>query len=166
MVEAGFRKSQIALLIVLVCAIPAALWWGFRPDRPRPTLAVQFLGVTNLPSGTTAAILVVSNTCAANVRVFGPTYVEFRPPPLVPPGPSGPVVPVILAPQQAASFQVSPMPTQAWRTSFLYGYADVDERGMWRFLPSRVQRWLAANSVPVHGPSVATYCEVSDWVDR
>ena len=158
------KKLRIALLIVLICGIAIALWWEFRPEPPPPTVAVRLLSVTSSPAGTTSAILVVSNTCAGNVRVFGPLSIEFRPPPLVPTRHLRDTPPVRLAPHQAAKFEISPMPTQTWRTEFIYGYRTIDNPGIWAMLPPRLSCWLAARGVQIAGPSIAPYHRYSEWI--
>jgi hypothetical protein len=158
------KKSRIALLLVLICGIAVALWWGFHPEPPPPTITVRLLSLTNSPSATTSAIFVVSNTCDRNVRVFGPLSIEFRPPPLVPTRHLRDAPPVTLAPHQAASYQVSPMPTQTWRTEFNCGYWTIDDPGIWAKVPQRFRVWLLAKGVKVGGTSIAPYHRYSEWI--
>lgn len=162
------KQLQVALFILLMGGSAIALWWGFRPEPP-PNLSVRLLGVTNPPTGTTLAILSVSNTCGRVIRVFGPLSIEFRPPPLVPIRNliSGP--PVILAAYQAASFQISPMPTQTWRTEFNYGYwtwGDIEDAGIKDRIWARTRRWLGTRGVPIAiaGKSLAPYHRYSEWI--
>jgi hypothetical protein len=165
------RKLQIALLIFLMCGIAIALWLGLHPEPPRPTIVIRLLSVTNSPTATTSAILTVSNTCDQNVSVFGPDIIEYRPPPVVPARILRSAPPVTLAPRQMASFQVSPMPTQTWRTGFSYGYSTsvryADLRGIMSQLsgaPPVVRAWLSRNGLSVGAPSIAPYHRYSEWI--
>jgi hypothetical protein len=158
------KRFQVTALILLMGGIAIALWWGFRPEPPPPSLTVRLLNVTNPPTGPAAAVLLVSNSCERVVRVFGPQNIEFRPPPVLPARKLISGSPVILAAHEAASFQISPMPTQTWRTGFNYGDWTIEDPGMWFKERIRVRRWLDTRGVPLAGKSLAPYHRYSEWI--
>jgi hypothetical protein len=164
------KKLQLTLLMILIGGIAIALWWGFRPEPPPPRLTVRLVNITNPPTGPASASFLVSNSCNRVVRVFGPLDIEFRPPPVVPLRNLTNRPPVVLAPHQAATFQISLLGAQTWRTEFLYGYWKMDEPGMWAKEWLRMRYWLSTrgvpltSGVPLAGKPLAPYHIYSQWV--